>query len=73
MFNFLLITVITFYLLIARSFFNTWLAVFNQDPILSPEERFLVAILIVSTVLWPIIVPIAYLELISKNQNTLPE
>lgn len=65
---------IVYYLLIARSFFTTWLVVFNQHPQLTSEEQFLATvILFLATVLWPVVLPLAYLELISKNPTILPE
>jgi hypothetical protein len=74
MLKLLLVPAIVFYLLIAKSFFTTWLAVFKQDPDLSSEERFLVLVILsLATVFWPLIIPLAYLELISNSQSTLPE
>lgn len=74
MLKYLLGYCIIYYLLIARSFFTTWLAVFQQDTQLNSEEKFLaIVILILSTVLWPVVLPLAYLELISKNSKILPE
>lgn len=74
MFKLILLSAIVYYLLIARSFFTTWLAVFHQDTQLTSEEKFLATIiLLVSTILWPVVLPLAYLELISKNPKILPE
>jgi predicted neutral ceramidase superfamily lipid hydrolase len=74
MLRLILLFVIGYYLLIARSFFTTWLAIFQQDTQLTSEEKFLaIVILILSTVLWPVVLPLAYLELISKNPKILPE
>jgi hypothetical protein len=43
--------------------FFTWLEFFKQDTI----DFLVVATLVVATLLWPLVVPLAYLELISKN------
>lgn len=74
MLKLILVSAIIYYLLIARSFFTTWLAVFQQDTQLTSEEKFLATIiLLISTILWPVLLPLAYLELISKNSKILPE
>ncbi|MFB2982778.1 hypothetical protein [Microseira sp. BLCC-F43] len=74
MLKYILVAVVVYYLLIARSVFTTWLAVFHQDTQLTSEEKFLaIVILIISTVLWPVVLPLAYLELISKNSKILPQ
>ncbi len=74
MLKYILGSCIIYYLLIARSFFTTWLAVFQKDTQLNSEEKFLVVvILIISTVLWPVVLPLAYLELLRKNSKILPE
>ncbi|HAZ48324.1 MAG TPA: hypothetical protein DCZ55_28685 [Cyanobacteria bacterium UBA11371] len=71
--KFILFFAIIYYLLIARSFFTTWLAVFQQDTQLTSQEKFLaIVILFLSTVLWPVVLPIAYLELLRKNSKMLP-
>lgn len=58
------------YLTIATFFFKVWRDLFEQNVNLSSEERqFSKMILLVATIFWPIVVPIAYLELISKSQK----
>ncbi|GET42906.1 hypothetical protein [Microseira wollei] len=74
MLKYILVAVVVYYLLIARAFFTTWLSVFQQDTQLTSEEKFLaIVILILSTVLWPFVLPLAYLELLRKNSKILPE
>jgi hypothetical protein len=58
------------YLTVGAVFFKVWLDLLEQDVNLSPENRqFSRIILLVATIFWLIVVPIAYLELISKSQN----
>lgn len=70
--KFVMLSVVVFYLIMAQSFFKTWLKFLHRDTDMSPEEKQLSwVILLVSTVLWPLIVPIAYLSLLEqkfKNQ-----
>jgi hypothetical protein len=56
---FLLVT----WLVMGTILFFTWLEFFKQDTI----DFLVVATLVVATLLWPLVVPLAYLELISKN------
>jgi hypothetical protein len=71
MLNLFLLFVALFYLAIAKNFFKLWLTILKQDsPHLSSEEKFLaIAILSLSTIFWPFVVPIAYLELTSEKLN----
>ncbi len=74
MLKYILVTAIVYYLFIARYFFTTWLAILHQDTQLNSEEKFLaIAILLLLTVLWPVVIPVAYLELLSKNSKILPQ
>ena len=65
----LLICVSAFYSLIALRLFSAWLKVLQRDASLSSQQRQLYLRLIVITILWPLIVPFAYLELLSKAEN----
>lgn len=57
------------YLLMASCFFNKWLKLFNQDSTMSSEDRLLSKwILVIATILWPIVVPIAYIELLKTQE-----
>ncbi|MCA1995381.1 MAG: hypothetical protein LDL41_25535 [Coleofasciculus sp. S288] len=58
------------YVLSALFCFATWFNVFRKDTHLSPEQkRISKRVLIVATLLWPIVVPISYLEKRSKKQQ----
>lgn len=58
------------YLLISLCFFINWLNFFRQKQSLSPEDRFLsIVILVIATILWPVAVPISYLELIKARKS----
>ena len=61
------------YLLIGGFFFNLWLSFFLQErAFLSPEQkRPSWIVLIVATILWPIVVPISYIELVKKNKKVV--
>lgn len=58
-----------FYLLMALRFFSVWLKFIQRDPSLSSRPRQLYLCLVVLTILWPLIVPFAYLELLSKSEK----
>jgi len=56
------------YLITSPYFFTIWLKLFQRDSRLSSLERRLSwGILVVATIFWPIAVPLAYLELLSKH------
>jgi hypothetical protein len=58
------------YLISASYFFTLWLKFFKQDTNLSFEERcFSLLILGIATLFWPIVVPLAYIELLSKPKK----
>ena len=58
------------YLISGSYFLAIWLKFFKRDTRLSLEDRWLsLAILGVATLLWPIVVPLAYLELLSKPKK----
>lgn len=64
------------YLLMAYCFFMEWLGFFLRDEEMNYEQRFFSGfILIVATILWPIVVPFAYLELLKsrKKSNKIPD
>jgi hypothetical protein len=57
-----------FYLIMTPLFFSIWLNFFQRDSSLSyREKRLSWVILLTATILWPVVVPIAYLELLSKH------
>jgi hypothetical protein len=60
--------VLVVYLITIPYFFTIWLTLFQRDSSLSSLERYLSwVILVVATIFWPIAVPLAYLELLSKH------
>lgn len=62
---------VAFYLIMAVSFFKSWLLFFQQDTELSPKRTFFSwVVLTVVTLLWPVVVPFAYLELLRKLQKS---
>lgn len=65
----LLICVSAFYSVIALRLFFAWLKILQRDARLSSQQRQLYVRLIIITILWPLIVPFAYLELLSKAEN----
>jgi len=69
----LLITLIVFYIIIAAHFFTTWLKFLEQElRTYSSEDRYLSWVtLIVATILWPVVVPISYLELLKAKNPRL--
>lgn len=57
-----------FYLIMTPLFFSIWFNFFQRDSSLSYEDKRLSwVILLTATILWPVVVPIAYLELLSKH------
>jgi hypothetical protein len=70
MFNLILV----FYLLLAGLFFTRWLDFFLEDEMSSQMRWFSSFILVIATILWPITVPFAYLELLKfhkKNKQVI--
>jgi cell division protein FtsL len=57
------------YLPAAAHFFRVWYSYFRQDTKLIQQEQLpFLLILLVATICWPIVVPIAYLELLKANR-----
>lgn len=59
------------YLLMSGCFFTKWLDFFMKDySNLSPQDKCLSWVfLVIATLLWLLVVPVAYLELLSKQKN----
>jgi len=58
------------YLVMAYCFFNEWLEFFLADEDMDSDQRlFSVVILVIATILWPIVVPFAYLELLKFRKK----
>jgi len=61
------LSLVSYYLLMGTILFTTWLEFFQRDTRLVFEEKVLSALtLVVATLLWPLVIPLAYLELIFK-------
>lgn len=61
---------IVFYLIMACCFFIQWLGFFIADKEMNSAQRYLsIIILILGTLLWPVIVPFAYLELLKFHKK----
>lgn len=61
---------IIFYLIMASCFFMQWLGFFIDDKEMTSTQRyFSMVILILATTLWPLIVPLAYLELLKFHKK----
>lgn len=61
---------IIFYLIMACCFFMQWLGFFIDDKEMTSTQRYLsVLVLILATILWPLIVPLAYLELLKFHKK----
>ena len=61
---------IIFYLIMACCFFTQWLGFFIDDKEMTSTQRYLsLLVLILATILWPLIVPLAYLELLKFHKK----
>jgi hypothetical protein len=66
----MIIVVTIFYLLIAIIVFLEWLHFFFEDKEMSSQESwFSGIILVVATLMWPVVVPFAYLELLKFHKK----
>jgi hypothetical protein len=64
----LILILVFFYTVIAQRLFTIWLKFFQRDSNMSPGEKQLSwVVLIVGTVLWPIVIPNAYLAILEKK------
>ncbi|MGD1913519.1 MAG: hypothetical protein ACFB2X_22570 [Rivularia sp. (in: cyanobacteria)] len=64
---------IVFYLVMACCFFIQWLGFFIDDKEMNSAQRyFSIVVLVVATILWPLIVPLAYLELLKFHRKHKP-
>lgn len=68
----LIAALVVAYLLITSYFFTNWLKFFKRKHRLSPEEMFLsLVVLVTSTILWPLVVPISSLEQLKARKLQL--
>lgn len=63
------------YLTMSYCFFSEWLDFFLEDKDMDSDQRFFSGIiLVIASILWPVIVPFAYLELLKfqkKHKNII--
>ncbi len=58
------------YLVMTFCFFMTWLDFFLQDEEMNSAQRYYSGVLLVgASILWPIVVPFAYLELLKFHKK----
>jgi hypothetical protein len=58
------------YLVMAYRFFTEWLDFFLEDEEMNSEERYFFGIiLVIASILWIIVVPLAYLELLKFHKK----
>ncbi|PAX55901.1 hypothetical protein CK510_10790 [Brunnivagina elsteri CCALA 953] len=61
---------VCFYILLAGLFFREWLFFFLNDKEMSSRSRWISSIiLVIATICWPLIVPLAYLELLKFHKR----
>lgn len=61
---------IILYLVMSYCFFTEWLEFFLQDEDMNSEQRvFSGVILVIASLLWPVVVPFAYLELLKFQKK----
>jgi hypothetical protein len=66
----MIVVVTLFYLLLAVMVFREWLHFFFEDREMSFQERFTSGIILaIATVMWPVVVPFAYLELLKFQKK----
>ncbi|MEQ9373499.1 MAG: hypothetical protein RIG63_31420 [Coleofasciculus chthonoplastes F3-SA18-01] len=61
---------IAFYVVMLPILFSRWLDFMQNDDSLSSNEKFSSwVLLVIATILWPIVVPISYLELLDARKT----
>lgn len=66
-----LLLLVAFYFVIATLLVRSWLRFYFQDKGLSPTTKVIsIFIIAIAALLWPLAVPIAYLELLNKIQQS---
>ncbi len=67
----LLLLSAAFYCLLMPILFMNWLGLFQEDTELTQKEKQLsMGAIAIATILWPIVIPFAYLELLGKFQKS---
>ena len=68
------VALVVAYLFMAPFYFTSWLKLFHKNATMTSNQRFAsLIVLIISTILWPLVVPIAYLELLKQKSNELDQ
>ena len=65
----LLISAAIFYVVIGSCLFTQWLDIMERDTQINSHILLSRILLVTATILWPIVVPFAYLELLPKSQS----
>lgn len=66
------VTLVIGYLLMTCYFFFNWLIFSLRNPTSSPEEKFLSFVMsLITTILWPLMIPISCWEIIKNRQLQL--
>jgi hypothetical protein len=67
----LLLFPVGFYVLVIPILFSRWVSFFREDESLSGEEKKMSWLVIaIATLLWPVVLPFAYLELLGKLKRS---
>ncbi|WP_044210924.1 hypothetical protein [Coleofasciculus chthonoplastes] len=70
MWNIIFMGLILFYLVMLLLFFTRWLGFLQREENLSPQTRFhSLMFLLTAAILWPLVVPISYLELLERQEQ----
>ncbi len=65
----LLISTAIFYVVVGSCLFTQWLEIVQRDARLNSHALLSRIFLVIVTILWPIVVPFAYLELLPKSKT----
>ncbi|MEQ8970137.1 MAG: hypothetical protein RIE73_07035 [Coleofasciculus sp. C1-SOL-03] len=70
MWNIIFIGLILFYLVMLPLFFTRWLGFLKREENLSAKAQFhSLMFLLLAAILWPLVVPISYLELLERQKQ----
>lgn len=65
-----IVALVCAYLVMAYLLFRNWLYLFKKDGSLDRTDKlFSTVTLVVATILWPVIVPFAYLQLLKQKND----
>jgi len=70
MWDFIFSGLILYYLVMLPLFFTRWLGFLQREENLSPKAQFhSLMFLLLAAILWPLVVPISYLELLERQEQ----